>query len=182
MQIVDNDQRNNLVKFEKDSPFRIWVIEWWILGRWNFSELYTLFSVSQSNFFKIKILNEINFLLIMIYILVQFNCFIYSPLLTYINALPVVYWPPQCIAIDHSSIGLKRLTIQPVFNEAWLCVLTRILSYITSIVCTATLKCSSVKPWRIVVTTRLWGRYQKYLHEGCFFNNYPTSPGEWGNS
>ena len=26
--VVDNDHRNNLVKFEKDSPFYFWVFEW----------------------------------------------------------------------------------------------------------------------------------------------------------
>ena len=26
-QLVDNDHRNNLVKFEKDSPFHFWVFE-----------------------------------------------------------------------------------------------------------------------------------------------------------
>ena len=70
---------------------------------------------------------------------------IYSPwkfiLSTYIqNALLLVYWPPHGIAIDHSSIGLKRLTIQLVFNEACLCVLVRLLHHNTSEVCTVTLK------------------------------------------
>ena len=106
--------------------------------------LHTIFIVS-IQIFQIKILYEINFLLIIIYMLLQFKISVYSPLnfeglLTYINALPVVYWPPKCIAIDHSSIGLKRLTIQSMFNEVWLCVWTRILRHKTSEVCTATLR------------------------------------------
>ena len=142
------------MKFEKDSAFRFWAIEWW---SWppgplksmvisNFlnirtvkflKTLHTIFIVSKL-FFQIKILNKIYFLLIVIYILFQFKVLIYSPLnfwclLTYINALPVVKWPPQCIAIDLSSIGLKRLIIQPVLNEAWLCVWTRILHYSTCV-------------------------------------------------
>ena len=45
--------------------------------------------------------------------------FIYSPwnlygLLTSIHTLLLVYWPSHGIAIDHSSIGLKRLTILTV--------------------------------------------------------------------
>ena len=75
--------------------------------------------------------------------------FIYSPwnlygLLTSIHALLLVYWPSHGIAIDHSSIGLKRLTIQLVFNEAWLCVLARFSRHNTSQVCTATLRCPRV--------------------------------------
>ena len=86
-----------------------------------------------------------NFCLIIIYRLFQFKVFIYSPKnylgpLTYINELPVVYWPPQCIAIEHSSIGLKRLTIQPVFNKGRLCVLMMVLRHKTSEVWTVTLK------------------------------------------
>ena len=55
------------------------------------------------------------------------------------NALLLVYGLPHGIAIDHSSIRLKKLTIQLVFNEAWLCVLVRFLCYNASQVCTATL-------------------------------------------
>ena len=145
---------------KKDSLLRFWVIEWrsWPLcplksmvisiflniGMVKFLKiLHTVFIVSKQ-IIQIKILNEINFFLIITYILLQFKVLVYSPknvlgLLTYINALPVVYWPPQCIAIDHSSIGLQRLTKQPMFNEAQLCVWKRILRHNTSLVCTATL-------------------------------------------
>ena len=27
--IVNNDHKNNLMKFEKDSPFYLWVLQWW---------------------------------------------------------------------------------------------------------------------------------------------------------
>ena len=76
--------------------------------------------------FSDKKLNESNFFLIIIYILIQIKVFIYSPW-KFIwstdiqNTLLLVYWPPHGIAIDYSSIGLKRLTIQLVFIEAWLC-------------------------------------------------------------
>ena len=74
----------------------------------------------------------------------QFNLFIYSPWkfvwsTDIQKALLLVYWPPHSIAIYHSSIGLKKLTIQLVFIEAWLCVVMRFLHHNTSEVCTATL-------------------------------------------
>ena len=71
--------------------------------------------IAKKLFFQIKILNDNNFFLIIIFILVKFKMFIYSPW-TFVwstniqNALPLVYWPPHGIAIDHSSIGLKKLT------------------------------------------------------------------------
>ena len=71
--------------------------------------------------------------------------FIYSPY-KYIwstdiqNALLFVCWPPHDIAIDYSSIGLKKVTIQQVFNKAWQCVLVRFLHHKMSQVCTATLE------------------------------------------
>ena len=75
VQIVNNVHRNNLVKFEKDSPFCFWVIEWMVIsiflniGTVKFLKtLHTAFNVSKE-FFQIKIFNEINFLLILIYIL-----------------------------------------------------------------------------------------------------------------
>ena len=94
--------------------------------------------------FRIKILNKINFFLIIIFILLQFKT-VYLFSLKFLwttdiqNALLLVNWPPQCIAIDHSSIGLQRITIQLLVNEVWLCVLTSLLHHNTSQVCTATL-------------------------------------------
>ena len=60
------------------------------------------------------------------------------------TCIAMVYWPSHSIAIDHSSIGLKRLTIQLVFNEAWLCVLVRFLHHNMSQVRTATLSYSRI--------------------------------------
>ena len=103
--------------------------------------------------FQIKIWNEINFFLIIIFILLQFKS-VYLFSLKFLwatdiqNALLLVNWPSQCIAIDHSSIGLKRMTIQLLVNEVWLCVLTSLLHHNTSQVCTATLN-SSVKHERL---------------------------------
>ena len=111
--------------------------------------------IAKKLFFQIKILNDNNFFLVIINILVKFKMFIYSPWkflwsTNIQNALPLVYWPPHGIAIDHSSIGLKRLTIQLVFNEAWLCVVLRFLRHNT---CTATL--SPVSFFLACVTSRL---------------------------
>ena len=50
-------------------------------------------------------------------------------LLTLMHALLFVYWPSHGIASDHSSIRLKRLSIQLVFIEAWLCILTSFLHH-----------------------------------------------------
>ena len=86
VQIVDNDNRNNLVKFEKDSPFCFWVFEWQSLASrsieingnlyltqyWN-GEISLNFAsyviVVKVMIFQIKILNEINFFLVIIFIL-----------------------------------------------------------------------------------------------------------------
>ena len=111
--------------------------------------------------------------------------FIYSPwnlygLLTSIHALLLVYWPSHGIAIDHSSIGLKRLTIQLVFNEAWLCVVVRFLHHNTSQVCTATLKGSAItkyfvdqKPWkkRNIFPVCDWKTHNWSIRE-CPFKSY----------
>ena len=98
-----------------------------------------------------------------------------------VNALSVVYWLPQCIAIDHSWIGLKRLTIpavfseamdhswiglkrlttHPVFNEARLCVWTRILCHNTSLVCTATQTHFSIQFW-VLQSYYWWLFFLKY--------------------
>ena len=163
MRIVDNDHKSKLTKFGKDSPFYFWVLQWWSclsgplksmvisillkIGTVKFLKNLHIDLITKKLFFQIKKLNESNFFLIIIYILIQFKVFIYSPW-KFIwstdiqNTLLLVYWPPHGIAIDHSSIGLKRLTIQLVFIEAWLCVVMRFLHHNTSQVCTATLRTS----------------------------------------
>ena len=100
--------------------------------------------------FQIKLLNETNFFLILIYLLLQLKIVHVFPLkflwITSIQiALLLVNWPPQCIAIDHTSIMLKRVTIQLVVSEARLSVLTRFSCHNTSQVCTATLKLPKVR-------------------------------------
>ena len=70
------------------------------------------------NIFQIKIFYEITLLLFMIYSFIKFKVLV---------SLPKSFHGPLGMrmhynwltdhAIDHSSIGLKRLTIQPVFNE-----------------------------------------------------------------
>ena len=137
-----------------------WVLQWWSclsgplksmvisvlfkIGTVKFLKNLHIDFITKKLFFQIKKLNESNFFLIIIYILIQFKVFIYCPW-KFIwstgiqNILLLVYWPPHGIAIDHSSIGLKRLTIQLVFIEAWLCVVMRFLHHNTSQVCTATL-------------------------------------------
>ena len=97
--------------------------------------LHTVLTVKKK-IFQITIVNEINSFLIIICIIIQFKMSIYSPRnfvwSTEIqDSLPLVYHflflsgfhfschiRPQCIAIDHGSIGLKILTILPVFNGA----------------------------------------------------------------
>ena len=148
------------MKFGKDSLFCFWVLQWWSwlsgplksmvisilckIGTVKFLKNLHIGLIAKRLFCQIKKLNQSNFFLIIIYILIQFKVFIYSPW-KFIwstdiqNILLLVYWPPHGIAIAHSSIGLKRLTIQLVFIEAWLCVVMRFLHHNTSQVCTATL-------------------------------------------
>ena len=116
--------------------------------------------ITKKLFFQIKKLNESNFFLIIIYILIQFKVFLYSPWklmwsTDIQNTLLLVYWPPHGIAIDHSSIRLKRLTIQLVFIEAWLCVVMRFLHHNTSQVCTATLR-KKLKEWQNFTCWLVW--------------------------
>ena len=156
---MDNDHKNSLMKFGKDSPFYFWVLQWlnWLsgplksmvisisckIGTVKFLKNLHISLIPKKLFFQIKKLNESNFILIIINILIQFKVFIYSPWkciwsTDIQNTLLLVYWPPHGIAIDHSSIVLKRLTIQLVFIEAWLCVVMRFLHHKMSQVCTAT--------------------------------------------
>ena len=82
-----------------------------------FETLQTI-SNMKMNIFQIKIFNEITLLPFMIYSFIKFKV---------LGSLPKSFhgqfgmrihcnWSTDH-AIDHSSIGLKRLTIQPVFNE-----------------------------------------------------------------
>ena len=76
--------------------------------------LHAVFNVKKL-IFQIKILNEINFFLKINYILIQCKMLLfllnnfYGPL----TFRMVYYW-----SIEHNSVGLKRSTIQIVFNEA----------------------------------------------------------------
>ena len=70
------------------------------------------------NIFQRKIFNEITLLLFMIYSFIKFKVLVSLPK-SFLGPLGMrmhCNWPTDR-AIDHSSIGLKRLTIQPVFNE-----------------------------------------------------------------
>ena len=98
----------------------------------------------QNDNFSNKTIEWNNFFLILIYLLLQLKIVHVFPLkflwITSIQiALLLDNWPPQCIAIDHTSIGLKRVTIQLVVSEACRSVLTRFSRHNTSQVCTATL-------------------------------------------
>ena len=70
------------------------------------------------NYFQIKIFNEITLLLFMIYSFIKFKVLVSLPK-SFHGPLGITMhcnWPNDH-AIDHSSIGLNRLTIQPVFSE-----------------------------------------------------------------
>ena len=72
----------------------------------------------QMNIFQIKMLNEITLLLFMIYSFIKFKVLVSLPK-SFHGLLAMTMhcnWPTDH-AIDHSSIWLKRLTIQLVFNE-----------------------------------------------------------------
>ena len=73
--------------------------------------------------FHIKVLNEINSLVISIYIPGIQNCWLIPPRNFYgqMTFRMHCYWSTdQHNAIDHSSIGLKRVTMQSVVNRGWL--------------------------------------------------------------
>ena len=89
VQIVDNDNRNNSVKFEKDSPFCFWVFQWQSLAsrpieidcnlyftqylNGEISLNFACITIVKIMIFQIKILNEINLFLIIIFKLLQFK-------------------------------------------------------------------------------------------------------------
>ena len=82
-----------------------------------FETLQTI-SNMKMNIFQRKIFNEITLLLFMIYSFIKFKVLVSLPK-NFHGSLGMrmhCNWPTDH-AIDHSSIGLKRLTIQPVFNE-----------------------------------------------------------------
>ena len=70
------------------------------------------------NIFQIKIFNEITLLLFMIYSFIKFKVLVCLPKTFHglLGMRMLCNWPTDH-AIDHSSNGLKRLTIQSVFNE-----------------------------------------------------------------
>ena len=76
-----------------------------------FETLQTVSNVKMT-IFQMKIFNEITLLLFIIYSFVKFKVLVSLPksVTMYCN------WPTGH-AIDHSSIGLNRLTIQLVFNK-----------------------------------------------------------------
>ena len=106
------------------SPLKSMVISILLnIGMVKFLQILHSVLIVQRVIFQIKIFNKINFFLIIIYIFLQFKMFIDSPYnliwTTDIqNALLFVSRPGSCIAIDHSSVGLKRVTIQLMVNEA----------------------------------------------------------------
>ena len=82
-----------------------------------FETLQTI-SNMKMNIFQIKIFNEIALLLFIIYSFINFKVLVSLPENVYgpLNMRMHCNWPTDH-AIDHSSVGLKGLTIQPVFSE-----------------------------------------------------------------
>ena len=124
----------HLWNFKQCSPVDYWVIlpqRWtklplksmviFIFLKFGMVKLFeTLQSISnmKMNIFQIKIFNEITLLLFMIYSFIKFKVLVSLPKSFHgpLGMRMHCNWPTDH-AIDHSSIGLKRLTIQPVFNE-----------------------------------------------------------------
>ena len=120
--------------FKRHSPADYWVIlpqKWtklplklmviFIFLKFGMVKLFeTLQTVSNMkiNIFQIKIFNEITLLLFMIYSFIKFKVLVSLPKSSHgpLGITMHCNWPTDH-AIDHSSIGLKRLTIQLVFNE-----------------------------------------------------------------
>ena len=82
-----------------------------------FKTLQTISNVKM-NIFQMKIFNEITLLLFIIYSFIKFKVLVSLPKISmvYLSVTMHCNWPTDH-AIDHSSIGLKRLIIQLVFNE-----------------------------------------------------------------
>ena len=124
----------HLWNFKQHSPADYWVIlpqRWtkfplksmviFIFLKFGMVKLFeTLQTISnmKMNIFQIKIFNEITLLLFIIDSFIKFKILVSLPK-SFHDLLGMrmhCNWPTDH-AIDHSSIGLKRLTIQPVFNE-----------------------------------------------------------------
>ena len=80
------------------------------IGMVKFLKILLICLTGKKQFFQIKISSGINFFLIIICILIQFQVFTHSPW-RFIwstdkqNALLLLFWPPHGNAIDHSLIG-----------------------------------------------------------------------------
>ena len=81
-------------------------------------ETLQIISNMKMNIFQRKIFNEITLLLFMFYSFMKFKVLVSFPKSFHgpLGMRMHCNWPTDH-AIDHTSIGLKRLTIQPVFNE-----------------------------------------------------------------
>ena len=84
-----------------------------------FETLQTI-SNMKMNIFQIKIFNEITLLLFMIYSFIKFKVLVSLDKSDHgsLGMRMHCNWPTDH-AIDHSSIGLNRLTIQLVFNRVF---------------------------------------------------------------
>ena len=69
--------------------------------------------------FQIKIYDEVALFLFIIYNFITFKVLVSLPKISMVHLAVRMYcnWPTDHAIIDHSSIGLNRLTIQLVFNE-----------------------------------------------------------------
>ena len=124
----------HLWNFQQHSPDNYWVIlpqRWtklplksmviFIFLKFGMVKLFeTLQTITDMkiNIFQTKIFNEITLLLFMIYNFIKFKVLVSLPKSFHgpLGMRMHCNWPTDH-AIDHSSIGLKRLIIQPVFNE-----------------------------------------------------------------
>ena len=81
-------------------------------------ETLQIVSNVKMNIFQKKIFNEITLLLFITYSFIKFKVLVSLPKSFMVHLSLTMYcnWPTDH-TIDHSSIGLKRLTIQLVFNE-----------------------------------------------------------------
>ena len=83
----------------------------------SFESLQTV-SNAKMNIFQMKIFNEITLILFIIYSFIKFKVLASIPKSSMVHLAVIMnYNRPTDHGIDHSSIALKRLTIQLVFNE-----------------------------------------------------------------
>ena len=78
-------------------------------------EILHIVSNVKMNIFQMKIFNEITLLLFIIYFFIKFQVSL-KVSMVHLTVRMYCNWPTDH-AIDYSSIGLKRLTIQLVFNK-----------------------------------------------------------------